>query len=193
MSRSARVDPTAGAPAERCGGYPGVVDRGLVNQGAHDGERSAEAGAGRHLVVAGFSLWTLFVWGGRLRNLWLEPGGFGSAGRWSLYGALAFTTLGLAVLAVWSTGRFGPGSSRFGSTSAQRLAVLALAALTAVVWLIRGVDIALGDHEAAFIAVHVVLALVSVSFAAAATKRVMASDGDPGSVPTSEPGRSSVG
>ncbi|MGB5760033.1 MAG: hypothetical protein WBM50_24175, partial [Acidimicrobiales bacterium] len=57
--------------------------------------RSARQLAGdADLVIAGFGGWTLFVWGGRLRNLWIEPGGLGAAGRWSLLGAVGFTALG---------------------------------------------------------------------------------------------------
>ncbi|MGI9599010.1 MAG: hypothetical protein ACR2QK_22795 [Acidimicrobiales bacterium] len=171
------------------------------------GVERAATGNGRQLVVAVFSLWTLFVWGGRLRNLWLDPGGFGSAGRWTVAGAVAFTAIGLLVLGAWLVGQ--KSTRRDGARPAVRvaaarvravrapavlsLAVLVLAVLTVVVWLIRGVDIALGDHEAAFIAVHIVLAVVSIGLAALAARRVLAVDGDRGSVPASEPGRAPVG
>jgi hypothetical protein len=44
----------------------------------------------------------------------------------------------------------------------------ALAAWTVVVWVVRAIGIATGDHEAAFIAVHLVLATVSIALSAAA-------------------------
>lgn len=118
------------------------------------------------VVVLVFALWTLFVWGGRLRNLWLDPGGFAEASRWSLVGSIAFTTLGLGVLGLWLARRFRPESSGL-----LRPAIWALAALTTGVWLLRGVDIALGDHELGFIVVHVVLAVVSIGLALAALSR----------------------
>lgn len=127
--------------------------------------------AGRALPVALFALWTLFVWGGRLRNLWLEPGGLGVAGRWSLAGAIAFTVLGLVVAAVWLTGRFLPRATALGSAPLERFVVLGLAGLTVVVWLIRGVDIALGDHGVGFIVVHLVLAGMSMALAWLAARR----------------------
>jgi hypothetical protein len=50
---------------------------------------------------------------------------------------------------------------------ALSLSVQVLAGWTTVVWVVRAADIALGgDHEAAFVAVHVVLAAVSIGLAA---------------------------
>ncbi len=137
------------------------------------------------LVIAGFGGWTLFVWGGRLRNLWIEPGGLGAAGRWSLLGAVGFTALGGAVVGSWvcarlrrspRLGRFAPLdrlTSAVGSAGARRLTVLALAALTVAVWSIRAVEIATDDHPVGFIAVHVVLAVVSIGLAVLAARRVI--------------------
>lgn len=135
------------------------------------------------MVVLAFGLWTLFVWGGRLRNLWLDPGGLSEANRWSLVGSLAFTALGFAVLAL----------SRFGPVTARRLAVVALAGLTVVVWAVRAVDIAVGDHSTGFIAVHLVLAAVSIGLAALATRSVRGRGLVAASVPPSESGRAPVG
>ena len=110
-----------------------------------------------------FGGWTLFVWVGRLRNLAAEPGSMLEANRWSLVGSVGFTVLGLAVVGaaiVWWTGRserpLGP-------------AVLALTGLTVPVWIVRAVDIAAGDHSAGFVAVHLVLAVVSIGLAGAAS------------------------
>ncbi len=118
-----------------------------------------------------FGLWTLFVWGGRLRNLWLDPGGFAEASRWSLGGSIVFSILGLAVVAIWLLGRFSAVTGSLAGAPVERLAIMALAAVTTVIWLIRGVDIALGDHPFGFIAVHVVLAVVSIGLGVAALRR----------------------
>jgi hypothetical protein len=105
------------------------------------------------LWPAAFAGWTLFVWGGRLRNLWLEPGPLSDVSRWSLAGALTFSILGLALVAALISG--------FGA----RVAVAALGLLSVGVWAVRGIDIALGDHSVGFIAVHLVLAVVSAALA----------------------------
>ncbi len=147
----------------------------------------------RPLAILLFGLWTLFVWGGRLRNLWLDPGGFGSASRWSLIGSFAFSILAIAVVSLWLLGWFG--QPRFAGPTSRflRPVVLALAGLTTVVWVIRGVDIAIGDHEIAFIVVHVVLAVVSIGLAAVAVNRLSRFGASGAAVSASEPGRSSVG
>lgn len=89
------------------------------------------------------ALWTLFVWGVRIRNA------DGSVGAVLL--SLVFVGLAAAVLLTRSSGA----------------AVVGLAGLTVLVWLVRIVDIVLlSDHGAAFKAVHVVLGLVSIALAA---------------------------
>lgn len=101
------------------------------------------------LVLAG---WTLLVWAGRIRN---AVGGDEGAGAVVL--AASFVALAVAVLA--TRGRSGP-------------VVLALAAWTAGVWVVRLVDIAaFSDRGAGFVAVHAVLAAVSVALAAWAARR----------------------
>lgn len=131
------------------------------------GTRGPSAVVATALVFGG---WTLFVWVGRLRNLVAEPGGLLDVSRWSLVGSIAFTVGGAAVVAAalarWRQGPLG----RAGQLLAP--AVLALGALTVVVWLIRAVDIALGDHSIGFIVVHLVLAVVSIGLAAAAATQV---------------------
>jgi hypothetical protein len=114
-------------------------------------------------VALVFAAWTLFVWTGRLRNLVAEPGDLLEASRWSLVASVAFTGLGLAVVAAALVRWSGRGADRLA------VAVAPLAALTVGVWLVRAVDIALGDHGAGFIAVHLVLAVVSIGLAAAAS------------------------
>lgn len=105
------------------------------------------------VLPVGFALWTLFVWGGRLRNLLQEPGPLADVSRWSVAGAVTFSAVGLAVLVFALSG---------GRGILLRAAVFALVALTFVVWAVRAVDIAAGDHSLGFIIVHLVLAVVSV-------------------------------
>lgn len=91
--------------------------------------------------------WTLFVWGGRIRNALTDSGGAGPV-------VLALTFVALAVAVLATRGRRAP-------------VVLALAGWTVAVWVPRAVDIALlSDHDAAFVVVHLVLAAVSVVLAA---------------------------
>jgi hypothetical protein len=102
--------------------------------------------------------WTFFVWTTRIANIWrdedLSTGE--QVGRTAL--ALSFTLLAVAVLVtLWR-----------GSAVASRVAVGALAAWSVAVWVVRDVRIALGDHDAAFVVVHVVLGVVSVGLAALA-------------------------
>ena len=103
------------------------------------------------LVLAG---WTLLVWAGRIRNAIS-----GDEGAGTVVLAATFVALGGAVLA--SRGRSGP-------------LVLALAAWTAAVWAVRIVDIAaFSERSAGFVAVHAVLAAVSIALAWWAVRRVV--------------------
>ena len=93
------------------------------------------------------SLWTLFVWGVRLRNA--------DGAVWAT--ALSLLFLGLAVAAL--------------TPRRNRPVVTALAGLTVLVWSIRILDIALlSDHGAAFTVVHIALGAVSVLLAARAIR-----------------------
>jgi hypothetical protein len=88
------------------------------------------------------SLWTFFIWGVRIRN---ADGSVGAI-------ALSLLLIGLAVIVL--------------ATRSNGFAVVVLAGITIVVWLVRIVDIALlSDHAAGFKAVHVVLGLVSLVLA----------------------------
>jgi hypothetical protein len=99
--------------------------------------------------------WTLLVWATRFGTIWGDDDltTAGKLGRTAL--ALSFTVLALAVaVAAWR--------ARAGAAG-LRNAVGALAGWTMVVWLVRGVQIVIGDHDAGFKVVHVVLALVSIA------------------------------
>ena len=74
----------------------------------------------------------------------------------------AWAAMGYLVVTLWFLRKRLP----FGRAAAIAASVV-LAGWTTVVWVVRAADIALGgDHEAAFIAVHVVLAVVSTGLAA---------------------------
>jgi hypothetical protein len=93
------------------------------------------------------ALWTLFVWGVRLRN------GGGELGPTVL--SLLFLGLAVAVLA----------------RPRQRPVVVALAALTLAGWAVRLVDIVvLSQHGTGFKVVHAVLAAVSTALAVRALR-----------------------
>lgn len=101
--------------------------------------------------------WILFVWGLRSRNLTDDTVDVGVA---EILPVIGFVALGLVLLGVlWrSRGR--------AFVATERLIVLAGAVVTALYWLIRGVEIFFDDHSGAFIAVHTVLATVSIGLAA---------------------------
>lgn len=113
--------------------------------------------AGPELVL---SAWTLFVWVGRLRNIAADEALAGWELAWRAGLAAMFVGLALAVVA-----------AVFVSRLALRSAAVALAGLGIVVWAVRGVDIALGDHPASFIAVHLVLAVVTTALSVAVGRR----------------------
>ena len=97
--------------------------------------------------------WTFFVWTTRIANIWrdedLSVGD--QVERTAL--ALSFTLLAIGVLvALWRR-----------AEPATAVAVGALAGWSVAVWVVRDVRIALGDHDVAFVVVHVVLGVVSVS------------------------------
>ena len=109
------------------------------------------------LVLSG---WTFLVWTTRIRNIWTDESltTAGQIGRTAL--ALSFTAFAVAVVAIWLRAR-GPGTA----SPAAVAVIRAFAGWTIGVWLVRGVQIAAGDHGAAFVAVHTALALASVALA----------------------------
>jgi hypothetical protein len=98
------------------------------------------------LALVGF---TFLIWLGRVRNIILDDTLSGFNFAWSLGVAITFCALAAAALAANRGGR--------SVLPARILAVVSIG-----YWLIRGVQIALADHELAFIVVHSTLASVSV-------------------------------
>lgn len=104
-------------------------------------------------------VWTLLVWTTRIGNIWNDAD-LSDGEKWGRTAlAMSFTVLALAAaVAVWRRRPWG------------RPAVMALAGWTMAVWAVRTVGIATGDHEAAFIVVHLVLAIVSVALSVCAVR-----------------------
>ena len=107
----------------------------------------------------GLCVWTFLVWTTRIGNIWNDDA-LTDGEKWGRTGlAMSFTVLALAVIvalvkrATW-----------------LRPAVVVMAAWTTAVWVVRAVGVATGDHDAAFIAVHLFLAAVSLTLAALAVR-----------------------
>lgn len=109
----------------------------------------------RPIAYACFGGVTLLVWSTRIRNLYAPDNTVtGAAKAATLAMSVAMLAIGLVVagLAVRPT-----------AEAVQRRIIGVAAVVTTGVWVVRGASIALGDRGAAFIAVHLVLALVSIA------------------------------
>lgn len=94
------------------------------------------------LLTYALPLWTLLVWGTRIRNV-VQDDGVG----WSLLVPLGMTVLAVAALVE------------------RRRLLLVLAAATVGLWAVRLPLVLVHDHGAAFKVVHAVLAVASVALA----------------------------
>jgi hypothetical protein len=104
-------------------------------------------------VTIALCAWTLLVWTTRIGNIWGDAD-LTTGEKWGRTGlALSFTVLALAVVVLVAVHQRRPW---------RGLAVKILAGWTIGVWVTRSYGIATGDHDAAFIAVHLVLAVVSI-------------------------------
>ena len=128
-----------------------------------DAPSSSPSVSRRWSVPAGrvLAAWNLFVWGGRIRNLLVDPGGPAEANRWSLAGSVVFCLLALVVLGLALGARLGRWP-REGVRRRERFVALVMAALGVVVWAYRGIAIAGAGYSFGFVAVHTVLALVTI-------------------------------
>jgi hypothetical protein len=125
--------------------------------------------------VALFVPWTLFVWANRIVNALGDD-----TANVPLTVALALTVVaptvaaGLVLVRAWSRRL----------TEVEARLWLATAGWTAIVWLVRGTEIALSDHGVAFKVVHVLIGGVSIALAvgvarAARSEQAAQADGDP--------------
>jgi hypothetical protein len=120
------------------------------------------------LAVGCFLVWTLFVWGGRIRNAFADD----SLAGWSLAGpvllSVSFTLPALLLGVGWlvRSRTVRPTGDR---ATALDLGTKLLATWTVAVWVVRATDIALlGEHSTAFVLVHLALAAVSAALAVTA-------------------------
>lgn len=113
----------------------------------------------RRPATVALVVWTLLVWTTRISNIWNDAA-LSEGEKWGRTGlALSFTALAVAVaVALWRRAGWKPS------------AVAALAAWTVAVWVARAVGITTGDHDAAFIVVHLVLAIVSIGLSVVAVR-----------------------
>jgi hypothetical protein len=103
--------------------------------------------------------WTLLVWTTRIGNIWGDDD-LTTGEKWGRTGlAISFTILALAV--AFAVLRRQPW---------RGLAVKVLAGWTIGVWLTRSFGIATGAHDAAFITVHLVLAVASIALSVLAVR-----------------------
>jgi hypothetical protein len=118
----------------------------------------------RYPWTLGLVIWSFLVWTTRINNIVADDdlSGGDMAARLAL--SISFTVL--AVLTVSALRR---------ESEWLRPLVAGFVAWTVLVWIVRGVQIALGDHDAPFIAVHVVLAVVSIALAVQAIREQLRS------------------
>jgi hypothetical protein len=114
----------------------------------------------RHLpATLALGVWTLLVWTTRIGTIWGDDD-LTDGERWGRTGlALSFTALVLVV-----------GLAVYRRLPWRGLAVKALAGWTIGVWLTRSLGIATGDHDAAFVTVHLVLAAISIALSILAVR-----------------------
>jgi hypothetical protein len=116
-----------------------------------------------------FIAWTLFVWLGRIRNAVGDPA-LATGGRTGpILLSLSFVIPALLLAGMTALQLAHRDDHRLARPVSLILA--ALVVWTAAVWVVRAVDIALrSDRGAAFIAVHLVLATVSVGLGVMAVR-----------------------
>lgn len=114
-----------------------------------------------HPFVAGLVLWTLLVWTTRIRNVWTDAA-LAAGEQWARTALAGSFTLLAGAVAVALARQAGW----------LRTAVGVLGTWTVLVWAVRAAGIVTAGHEAGFVAVHLVLALVSATLAALAWREV---------------------
>ncbi len=120
--------------------------------------------------VVSLLAWTLFVWVGRIRNAVSDPELVGSERLGPILLAASFVVPALVLAVVLFTSARGAR----GVGPVLRYGVVALAAWTCGVWLVRLADIVFGgDRAVGFIVVHAVLAVVSAVLAVLAARSVL--------------------
>jgi hypothetical protein len=123
--------------------------------------------------VVAFAAWTLFVWVGRVRNVWANAtlDTAGKIGRSAL--AASFVVFGAATLA-WALKH-----RRAGVPPRTTLYLVGpFAAWTVGVWVVRSAGIWVHEHPIGFKIVHTVLAAISIALAVDAVRRLRSAELD---------------
>ncbi len=120
-------------------------------------------------------VWTVAVWGTRIRNILGDDSLSGSDMAWRLAMSIGLVLLGLATgLALWNNRpqvrwcRVDDEFERLEVPQSLRRVVSLLAVVGSVVWLVRGIQIGLADHPGSFKLVHSALALGTIGLSWAA-------------------------
>jgi hypothetical protein len=121
-------------------------------------------------TVVAFAAWTLFVWVGRIRNVWADAT-LDTAGKVGSSALAASFVVFAALTLVWAVKQ-----RRSGLPACTLYLVGPFAAWTAGVWVVRSAAIWVHDHPVGFKLLHTVLAAASIALAALAVKRLR-SDG----------------
>jgi hypothetical protein len=117
--------------------------------------------ASRLRPALALAAWTLLVWTTRIRNIWTDAS-LNTAGQlWRTVLAGVFTAFAVTVVVAWIPARRADAAVPGWAPPLVR----AFALWTVGVWVVRGAQIAFGDHSAAFIAVHTLLAVLSIALA----------------------------
>ena len=134
-----------------------------------DTDQTHRAPGARAWVLA-LVAWSLLVWATRIDNILADESLDGGGQAWRI--ALSMSFVVLAVAAGWRW-------RRRGGLAGRPVVARALAAWTIVVWVVRGIGITLGDHDLAFIVVHLVLAVVSIVLGAIVLRTLSARTAPP--------------
>jgi hypothetical protein len=110
--------------------------------------------------------WTLFVWVGRIRNILADDTLEGYGRVWRLGMAGGLSALAVAVLAAILIRPITAGPVRALAAS--------LAGVSSAIWIVRGLDIAVGAHELGFKVIHTILAVVTVALSVVVARHLRA-------------------
>lgn len=118
-------------------------------------------------LLSAFAAWTLLIWATRFANVWRDDA-LSTGGKLARTLLLATFVVGAGLLVTLIVRARREDALPTASVQAVRV----IACWTIGVWVVRGAQIVLDDHPAGFVAVHLVLAVVSIGLAAASIRAV---------------------